>query len=131
MCLMSNFESIRSIANEEGFALKESYDAFSIRFERIGLKFEVAVAPNVLEWHLEIEDPNSNLHWSDWADYLGYDKRPKRDLALEMEDHLRKLFIALKVQEFRLVEAKGVFRKKVVCEWNRNGNWVEFDYGNT
>ncbi|PLY07510.1 MAG: hypothetical protein C0625_04865 [Arcobacter sp.] len=125
------FESIKAYGSGQGFELIEQKDTFTIQFKREKLLFRVTVAFNVLEWFLDIEDMLSDLKFHDWGDYVGYDKRHKEELALEMIDHLHRLFHALLEKQFRLQKGRTFFIASDKCEWLIDGKWIEFNYGDT
>lgn len=132
MILRENeFHSIRNYGEQPGFALEELDDAFTITFERDTLSFKVTVAYEVLEWYIEIIEPESGLKFSDWADYSGYDRRPRNQLVEEMTEHLHHLLIALISRSFRLRKGRTGWRASDRCEWLKDDKWVEFDNSDT
>jgi len=127
----NEFSLIRKYGEQPGLTLKELDGAFSITFERDSLSFKVIVANQVLEWFVEILEPSSGLKFTDWADYSGYDRRPRNELVKEMEEHLQRLFKALLSRTFRLRKGKNWWRASDRCEWLKDNKWVDFDYSDT
>jgi len=127
----NEFHSIRTYGEQPGLTLEDLDGAFSIAFERDSLSFKVTVAYQVLEWFVEIVEPASGLKFGDWADYSGYDRRPRKELVEEMEDHLHRLLKALLSRTFRLRKGRKWWRASDRCEWLKDDKWVEFDYNDT
>ncbi|MCA9392839.1 MAG: hypothetical protein KC900_01435 [Candidatus Omnitrophica bacterium] len=127
----SSLDSIREYGNKPNFSLEELDDAFVLSFSKNDLVFKITVAYSALEWFLEIERPESELKFSDWCDYLGYDDRPESVLEAEMVDHLHRLITALQNHQFRLKKGKNFLNPGDNCECLVNNKWVKFDYGKT
>ena len=127
----NEFHSIRKYGEQPGFTLEDLDGAFTVTFERNSLSFKVTVAYTVLEWFVEIIEPNSGLKFSDWADYTGYDRSPRNELVEEMTEDLHHLFGALMSRTFRLRKGRSWLRPSDHCEWLKEDKWVEFNLGDT
>jgi hypothetical protein len=125
------FGPIRAYGLRPGMKILELTGAFTLTFTRAALSFEVTVASSSLEWFVEIADQHAGLTFKDWADYAGYDNRPRVELVAEMTEHLHRLMRALLSADFRLLKGATWLRPSDRCEWRVAGRWVEFDYSQT
>lgn len=121
------FASIRAVATELGATLVDQRVAFEIHFVRPPLRLRVTVAPEVLEWFLDVDDDASGLRFRDWSDYTGYDKRSHDELAAEMVGHLRAMLPVLAAGEFRIVpDTVSWFCPVDRLEWYLRGEWTDW-----
>ena len=123
------FARVRALATELGATLVDQGGAFEIHFARPPLRLRVTVAPEVLEWFLDVDDDTSGRRFRDYGDYSGYDARAHAALAAEMVAHLHCLLPVLAQGEFRLVPSGPWFCPTDRLEWRPHGPWIEFDYG--
>ncbi len=127
----NEFQSVMDYGEQLGFTLNDKVNYFELTLERNSLIFKVTVASDVLEWYVDISEPETGLVFSDWADYVGYDRRPRNELVEEMTDHLQRLFKALMFGTFRLSKGKTRWHPSDHCEWLKGDKWVKFNYGET
>ena len=97
-----------------------------------GFSTEIHIAPeDVLEWYVTVYSQARVPVWSDWSDYLGYEKNqdPATELVAMVSDIEWFVDTMTRTKGFR-VWSEPVFRKfgitmgrYKVAEWLRNDRW--------
>jgi hypothetical protein len=92
---------------------------------------ELHVGPDALDWYAGVLDPADGRElWSDWMDYLGYDKRPKvqlieekqRDLASFVESWITATGVRV-VRRRKAVLLGLLHTTRIEVEWERAATW--------
>ena len=92
---------------------------------------ELHIGPGACDWSASVVDPADGRElWSDWMDYLGYDKRPEVQLIEEKQQDLGS-FVAtwiaatgVRVTRTRKAILWGLRHKtRVEVEWEHAGIW--------
>ena len=123
---------IQRLRSKPGIQTSQVNDAWKVRFAApAGFFTELTIAEEAIEWFVTVHSEAGAPVWSDWCDYLGYEKNqdPAKELAAMVSDIEWFVDTMAEVKGFR-VWSEPVFRKfgitlgrHKVAEWLRHDRW--------
>lgn len=113
--------AVKNFAKSVGFEITElNEEAFEANLFKDNLSFKITAVHSVLEWFIEVCDDKTNLKYSNWFDYLGYESRESELLVSEMIQDLENTLQNIANHRYRV-------KRDNICEKMEGNKWSYFN----